>query len=282
MTLGQAGATISIFRCQHRHSDMATSSLTATRKRIAEVVRTLRRERAWTQAELAKRLGLSQSRLSEIENGGGSFTAEQYLLILKLFNVTAARFIDDAHDHESQIQNALARLGAHHLREAEHVLPSDDLDDVVTAVEETLCEGDPRHTTALAPVLVSNADRIRLPRIYQDLSRIGFERRLGWLCENTVEAISREVRTEAPRAWAQASNRAALVLELFVKTASRALKSSGSPSDVDLLDPSVRSEETLDQIRKAQSAISRKWRILSELQPEDFAQALRAARVGHS
>ena len=42
-----------------------------TKEKIATKVRELRKQRRWTQAELAKRLGLSQSRLSEIERGAG-------------------------------------------------------------------------------------------------------------------------------------------------------------------------------------------------------------------
>ena len=46
---------------------------------ISNKVRTLREGRHWTQAELAKRLGISQGWLSTIERGQGSFTAEQFL-----------------------------------------------------------------------------------------------------------------------------------------------------------------------------------------------------------
>ena len=60
-------------------------SLDKDRRRIAAKVRELRQSRNWTQAELSKRLQLSQSRLSEIERGAGSFTAEQFLLLLRLF-----------------------------------------------------------------------------------------------------------------------------------------------------------------------------------------------------
>jgi transcriptional regulator with XRE-family HTH domain len=52
--------------------------LKKSRAWIARNVRELRKERRWTQAELAKRLDLSQARLSEIEGGDGSFTAEQF------------------------------------------------------------------------------------------------------------------------------------------------------------------------------------------------------------
>src|SRR5580658_8833730 len=96
------------------------AELRKSRSEVAKNARELRKERRWTQAELAKRLDLSQARLSEIEGGDGSFTAEQFLLLLKLFNVGASRFAPGAgaspgHDREAQIQNALARLGALHL-----------------------------------------------------------------------------------------------------------------------------------------------------------------------
>jgi transcriptional regulator with XRE-family HTH domain len=47
------------------------SPRTAERAHIARVVRALRKERGWTQAELAEKLGLSQNRLSEVELGDG-------------------------------------------------------------------------------------------------------------------------------------------------------------------------------------------------------------------
>ena len=39
------------------------------------------------QSRLARLLGLSQNRLSEIERGEGSFTAEQLIVLLKTFNL---------------------------------------------------------------------------------------------------------------------------------------------------------------------------------------------------
>src|SRR6266850_6548601 len=99
-------------------------SLTKSRHEIADKVRELRRLRGWTQAELAKRLQLSQNRLSEIEHGDGSFTAEQFLLLLRLFNVAANDFVSDNRDRDLEIQNALARLGATQLQESAQILPS--------------------------------------------------------------------------------------------------------------------------------------------------------------
>src|SRR5688572_32511928 len=106
-------------------AEATASKLEKSRVEIVQKVRELRRARHLTQAELSQRLGLSQGRLSEIERGGGSFTAEQFLAILKLFNVSAAFFDSTAKSPTVALQNALARLGALHLRESEAVLPSE-------------------------------------------------------------------------------------------------------------------------------------------------------------
>src|SRR5262245_3590350 len=82
--------------------------LKENKTRIAGRVRALRKDRRWTQAELAEHLHLSQNRLSEIERGGGSFTAEQFLAILKLFNIPVTHFAA-ARRRDMELQNALAR-----------------------------------------------------------------------------------------------------------------------------------------------------------------------------
>jgi transcriptional regulator with XRE-family HTH domain len=254
----------------------------AVQARIATVVRALRRERAWTQAELAQKLGLSQSRLSEIESGGGSFTAEQFLAILKLFNVTTSRFTGGGADPQAQIQNALARLGAYHLQEQNDLVPADDLDEPTEVVRETLIGGEPRFLTALAPVLVPNIDRISLGKLYLDLAKVGLERRLGWICENTLAALSLALQDEVPRSWAQRARRAEVVLSAFLDATPVTGSANGKPPLVDTLDRSIRSKKTLDQVKASSSDISRKWDIVSSLAASDFAESLRAARAAHS
>ena len=253
-----------------------------TRTQIGEVVRALRRERAWTQAELARKLRLSQSRLSEIEGGAGSFTAEQFLQILKLFNVTTSRFTGGAADRQAQIQNALARLGANHLQEQSDFVPEEELDEPTEVVREALIEGEPRLLTALAPVLVSNIDRISLGKLYLDLGKVGLERRLGWICENTLAALSLALRVEEPRSWAQRARSAEVVLGAFLDATPTTSPANGRPPVVDALDRSIRSKKTLDQVRASSSDISRKWDIVSSLTPADFAESLRVARDTHS
>jgi transcriptional regulator with XRE-family HTH domain len=253
-----------------------------TKSQIGRDVRALRRERAWTQSDLARKLGLSQSRLSEIEGGGGSFTAEQFLRILALFNVTTSRFTGGGVDREAQLQNALARLGAHHLQEQSDLVPTEDLDEPAEVVREILLNGESRFLTALAPVLVSNIDGINLPKLYLDLGKVGLERRLGWICENTLAALRLALKDESSRSWAQRARRAEVVLSAFLDATPSLGPLRGEPTRLDTLDRSIRSKKTLEQVKGALSDISRTWAIVSALTVADFAESLRAARVSHS
>jgi transcriptional regulator with XRE-family HTH domain len=258
------------------------SEYSAAGSRISQTVRALRQERGWTQAELAKKLGLSQSRLSEIERGAGSFSAEQFLLILRLFNVTTSRFTGKTGDRGAQLQNALARFGASHLRESAAAAPADDLVDPVAATREVLVGGDPRLITALTPVLIEHADHIGLGNLYLDLERIGLERRLPWICENSSAAVDPDFLKEASRTWAQRARRAVVVLNAFVESLSRGSDAQRAPSlPPDTIDPNIRSKKTFEEVKAAASSISKRWGIVSALQPGDFAQALRAARAAH-
>jgi transcriptional regulator with XRE-family HTH domain len=247
-----------------------------TRAAVGKKVQALRRERRWTQAELSRRLNLSQSRLSEIEGGGGSFTAEQFLEILKLFNVPASDFAPAGADPDSELQNALARLGATHLQESAEVVPNERRGQVTEVVREALVAGaHPRLITALAPVLVRNVDEINLRKLYLDLSGAGLDRRLAWVVENTVEAI----RGEVPRASAserRVFNRARVVLASFLDAAPHRVD---APRDI--LEPGIRSKRTLEEVEAAGSEISRRWGIVTSLQPEDFARALRGVDAAH-
>src|SRR5580658_4096332 len=103
------------------NEDKSLLSIEKVREKVALKVQELRKDRHGTEAQLARRLHLSQSRLSEVERGSGSFTAEQFLTILKLFNVTASEFAPEAQAQDSELQNTLARLGAFHLQESSDV-----------------------------------------------------------------------------------------------------------------------------------------------------------------
>jgi transcriptional regulator with XRE-family HTH domain len=81
------------------------------RSDIARKVRELRTGRGWTQAELAERLDASQARLSEIERGDGSFSAEQLLTLFKLFNVGPDHFAPAPVDRNAESRTHLRGSG---------------------------------------------------------------------------------------------------------------------------------------------------------------------------
>lgn len=251
--------------------------LEKARVRIARKVHELRTERRWTQAELSRQLRLSQSRLSEIERGDGSFTAEQFLTILKLFNVTPSDFATEPQRHDSELQNALARLGALHLHESAAVLPNARLSAVTDVIREAIVATEfPRLTTALGPVLVRNIDRINLRKLHLELAEAGLERRLAWVVANTCEAIDRDLR-QAPPKVARAYRRARVVLGSFLDFLDAdAGREAVAP---DVIDASIRSKQTLAEVTAASSSISKRWGLVTTLEPEDFVAALRGARA---
>lgn len=249
------------------------------RSQIGRRARELRQDRRWTQTALAKLLDLSQNRLSEIEHGKGSFTAEQLLTILKAFNVTLDYFVPPT-EAVSEIQNALARLGASHLAETE-VLPTDRLKEVLTVIREALTAAEsPRQITALAPVLVNHGESVNFARLSAELEQVGLSRRLGWLVENILVALAAELEAGnlASRDVVR-YQRARVFLDHFLSYFSKQRKGlrllfAGD----DILDKGIGSEETLEAVKKACSHISRDYHIVTRIRPEDFRQALEAAR----
>lgn len=253
------------------------NTLTERRISIGSKVRALRVQRRWTQAELAERVNLSQSRLSEIENGKGSFTAEQFLEILKLFNVGVDHFVSDANDPTAERQNALVRLGARHLQERDDVLIGKELADVGNALHAALVSGEPRLIAALAPVLVLHIDELNADAVRSRLAPLGLQRRLDWLFDNTLHAVEDALRGTPPRPWAQRYRRARLVLDAALGFAKEhRLPPPGSLPDI--LDGHIRSKATLNEVIAGSSELSRRWGIVTALQPRDFVEALRAAR----
>jgi transcriptional regulator with XRE-family HTH domain len=246
------------------------------REQIARKVRELRTERRLTQQELARRLGLSQGRLSELERGDGSFTAEQLLAILSLFNVPATHFAPQPQKHEHDLQNALARHGATHLRESSGVVPSEKLEELAALVREALIGQSSRHFTALAPVLVNSAEHLAV--LARRLVGSGLERRLGWVIQNTLVALHEEIPA-LPRGGPllRRYRSAEVFLESSLPWLAEYAPKDGVTPLVDILEP-VATKRTAEEVEASASAISRRWGILTSLQPKEFADALRAAR----
>jgi transcriptional regulator with XRE-family HTH domain len=256
------------------HDRLRVPPLEASRLRVAARVRELRLARRWTQASLSERLGLSQARLSEIERGGGSFTAEQLLEVMRLFNVDVDAFIAPQ-SVEDELQNALARLGALHLRQAPDALPSARIAGVRAAVRETLVHPrDARLLLALAPVLVTHIDTLNLDVLHDDVATLGFPARVPWLAENVHVALTLSPETPTRDA---AIRRAATVLADFLDR--HAPAANGATPKLDHLDATARSKVALARILRNASDVSRRWGIVSDLTPSDFADALRAADV---
>ncbi|MDQ3368247.1 MAG: helix-turn-helix domain-containing protein [Myxococcota bacterium] len=247
--------------------------------RIGTRVRELREQRSWSQAELAKRLRLSQPRLSNIERGLASLTAEQFLEVLTTFNETTAAFTGRAVESaELELQNALGRLGATHLHVTERVVPSERLADPHEAIFATLKQGGSRLLTSLAPVLVEQAETLNLTRLAVDLDSVGLRRRLYWVLENTFEAIGLDTKQVGARSSTR-YRRASRMIEMALEFG-RGYEQHLSPTLPDVLDSNIRTKQTAEQVRSAGSAISRRWLIVSRLHPADFLRALQEARAG--
>jgi HTH-type transcriptional regulator/antitoxin HipB len=252
------------------------TNLANTRQRIALKVRELRSARRLSQAELASKLGLSQSRLSEIESGQGSFTAEQLLQLLRLFNVDVSAFGGESDPGSSDLQNALARFGARHLRHRpdaplahEYRTPADALRAVL------LNPTSERFVTALAPVLVWSVDAIALTKVQSELAQAGVPTRLGWLVDNTREAIPDQLLDDLRPLWNQRLLRAHVILTAFND---RLQHLAGASSAPDPFDQGIRSTKSFERALATASEISKRWNVVSTLVVDDFAEALRAAR----
>ena len=118
-----------------------------------------------------------------------------------------------------------------------------------------------------------------LPKqLHVDLEAAGLGRRFGWIAANTLEAVRRETPT-APPSWKKLYARATVVLESLLSFVTP--EHPDQPEALDILDASIRSKKTLDDVVASRSSLSRQWGIASSLQPEDFVKALRGARAAH-
>jgi transcriptional regulator with XRE-family HTH domain len=238
-------------------------------------VRELRTARRWSQIELARQLGVSQPRLSQIENGRGSLTAETFLRLLQLFNVGVDQF-GVTLEAASPIQNALARHGATHLVETETLIPT-ALDEPIEVLWEVLrSPGSARHVTALAPVLVANVDRIALRELATRLNRIGRDARLGWLLESLRRAIAEAGTAQRP-ADQRDARRADLAASLLLDSGILTPPPTNAPAD--LLDPDIRTAKTAERVLAEASPEATRWRIATRIRTSDFSNALEEARA---
>ncbi len=245
---------------------------------IAGKVRLLRQERRWTQSQLAKLLGLSQNRLSELERGQGSFSAENFLILLREFNLPVSYFAETKSASADQLQNALARLGAGHLLEVQDVLPSEELQDVLSVIKETIVDGkSSRQIAALAPVIVNHAGKISFGRLREDLERIGLGRRLAWVLDNTSEAVKFELDgVSLSRRQRILYRKTVTILERFLENWFLFASDQADKHD-EVIDSSLVTPESIAEAREGNSPVSKKWNVISRMEIQDFIKALEAA-----
>lgn len=255
---------------------MKKNELVEFKKAVTAGMRRLRLERHWTQAAFAGILGLSQSRFSEVERGQGSFTAEQLLIVLRNFNVQLDYFLPLKPGGVSQIQNALARLGAAHMLENSDSVPSERFKEAAAVIVETLISPrSPRLLTALAPVVVWNIDVINFNKLRFQLAEAGFESRLGWLLDNTLAAVRYELPAVSGE-WRSAYRRTELVLGNLLESW-QAVGVRENFRGLDIIDRDILSGRTLEEVRADSTPLSRKWGIITRLVVDDFVVALRGA-----
>jgi len=241
-------------------------------------VRDLRKSRRLSQDELALQLGLSQPQLSLIERGQASLTAENFLRVLRIFNVGIELFAARPEENEDPLQNALARHGAAHLVESEAAVPG-HLNEPLEVVWEVLRNPtSARHITALVPVLIANIDRISLRELATRLTQQGRQARLGWLLDSLALAIT-EAGPSQHTADQRSARRAVLTAQLMLD--SELLKPPPASHPIDPLDPDIRTTKSMDRVFTEASPEARRWRIATSITASDFADALKAARDAH-
>jgi len=139
-----------------------------------------------------------------------------------------------------------------------------------------LVAGTPRLLTALGPVIVQHVDRLNLRGLHLQLASVGLDRRLAWLAENVRDAVTEEAATAPPPLWLKRYRRALVVIDAYL-----GVVASPAASDVvpDILDADIRSKRSLDDVAAASSDVSKRWGVVTSLQPHDFVAALRSARA---
>ena len=250
----------------------------SARKEIGLKLKALREARRFSQAALSERLEISQAGLSKIERGASSLNAEDLLQVLRIFNVPVSYFYPDqeARAHEDILQNALSRLGATELY-VNASLPSENLEQANQVIREVLVDGrNPRHITALAPVIVAQIHQVHLPRLWAEFIQLGLSQRLGWVLENTLEAL-RQIPRPADLATFRRYREAETALQQFLDGIQATAKPTYDTPPWDVLGVSAPSTRSRAELQKQSSPLSTKWNILSPFQVQDFVNVLKAS-----
>jgi transcriptional regulator with XRE-family HTH domain len=244
------------------------------RRHVLETLRALRAERGWTQRRVATALGTSQSRLSVVERGEGSISAEQLLTAMQLFGVPAERFRPAGVTRAGVMARARALLGSPDAVGAPSVEQRADAAQALL-VEVLLAPRKGTHLQVLAPLLVRNLDLIALPRVYERLEQRGRGARLGWLADAVAAAIQ-SLSTPLPGAWGPLARHAEVALYAF----STQLQDARDRSErsrllvEDVLETGLSSAVELEALRRENGVEAKAWGIVTGCGVAGFAKAL--------
>lgn len=253
-------------------------SLDNIKKEITESVKNARKKRRFTQKEVADWLDITQSRYSQIENGNGSFTAEQLVILMQKFNLPLNHLIGEKKTAVSQLQNALSRLGAGELYEEPDVLPSERLADVAKVITETIITADSsRQITSLAPVIVKNISLVNFNLLRRTLEEFGLLGRLGWLLESISHAVVRVLENTTSRQRSVLYKKTIVKIDSLTNSIWFFWSTSGKNSPEDILDKTLVSQKTLEEIKSSRDPLAEKWRIITRITTDDFIKALKEA-----
>lgn len=253
------------------------------RLEIVKKIRRLRQENKWTQNRLARLLGLSQNRLSEIERGRGSFTAEQFLLVLQTFSVPL-RYFSSGHtvSEEKRLQNAISRLGAGPLQETRDLLPTEKLENAAAVIREVLTSSaNPRQITSLAPVIVHQPSSLALNNLRLAFFGEGRINRLGWLFESVLKAVRNDLRANPntlSRKWKDRYHRTIVLLEHILQYPGFAVRPLKNKPEEPLEPGVLQSQEAFKEAKTSRDPTAKKWGVVTRIKTEDFVRSLRETR----
>jgi len=140
----------------------------------------------------------------------------------------------------------------------------------------SLAGRNPRHITALAPVFVAQLHQVHLPRLWAEFIQLGLSQRLGWVLENTLEAL-RQIPRPADLGTARRYRETETALQLFLESIQATAKQTHDTPPWDVLGVSAPSPRTRAALEQQSSPLSTKWNILSPFQVQDFVDALKAS-----
>lgn len=242
---------------------------------ITQLLRETRHKKGVTQQSLAHILGLSQSRYSEIEQGKGSLSAEQFLIFMREFSLSFELFNKKGGQTPlNLVKLALKKWGAIHLASDESGLIHTNLYNLYATMTEVLV-GYPQKDLicALAPVIIMNRDIINFDALGMKLYDIGLDGRLWWLTEAILWALRDRQKWFIPRELKDIYGESEEILTMKSKAAN-AFFSLRKAYPTDVLDDDIKTLRVLEKVRLERDTLASKWRLITRIRQEDFSKTL--------